>query len=282
MKLVKSKFSKWHWLVDDNGKRITKKFVKHLDYEYGPIKCLMMAYKNDSQIGYLVITPDRYFYSEERPFINDVNKKYYSVSTGVDDKQINLTYNKEGKLIGDDMYIYLYLEQEGMCAVQINDKSGFTDENLNWIIEPKFLSIKTFFLHNRAIVEIDKDKCVIIDKKGNYIGEPFECHETAYIPDIEMLFKVGIITSKSTNGYSSKDEDLSEYWGIMDLDGNVIIPTKYHEIEKTGNYYVLKRNGKYGLADSEGKTILECIYPEIVELDDKFVVSEMKVVEKQK
>lgn len=67
-----------------------------------------------------------------------------------------------------------------------------------------------------------------------------------------------------------------------DFDGKVVLPDIYQRIEKKSDFFVLYLNGKCGLADVNGEIILECIYPEIIELPDKFVVQESCVREVHK
>ena len=61
---------------------------------------------------------------------------------------------------------------------------------------------------------------------------------------------------------------------IVDKKGNDIIPwsRKYEEIDRYDNYYLIKRNGKRGVCNLEGKEIIEPQYDAITELSNDDIV----------
>lgn len=276
MKLVKSKLINLYWVEDEHGKRVSEIFKVRKIVRQGPlikvsIEDTLLFRRGPDE---LFIAPDRFIWST-RININVINNTYYSVD--IQGKYIG-TYSKNGTNIGEGMYVFGYQKNVDLFAVSYKDRYGFVDKNDNWIIKPNFLSIKTgFVLSKRAIVEIEKDKCVIIDINENYICQPFECYEVRrIIPDINPEKTVFLIGRERCviDGYIN-----AQKWGIIDLNGNAIIPTIYDNVEKVGDFYKLKLNGKYGLANLEGKILLECIYNEIIEFEDKFDVHEICVRE---
>ena len=67
--------------------------------------------------------------------------------------------------------------------------------------------------------------------------------------------------------------DKSE-WGLIDLDGKIIIPFSDTEISDWGDFFLLEKNGKRGIMDSNGKMIIPMIYEYIdYPYYDTFVVT---------
>lgn len=276
MRLVKSKFINLYWVEDEHGKRASEIFKVRKIIRQGPlirvsIEDTLLFRRGPEE---LFIAPDRFIWAT-RININVINETYYSVE--IPGKYIG-TYDKNGICLGEDMYVFGYQEDVDMYSASYKNKYGFIDKNNNWVIKPNFLSIKTWFVLSKvAIVEIEEDKCVIIDIKGNHIGESFACYEVRrIITDVNQEKSVFLI-GKERCVIDKYIE--ARKWGIIDFNGKTVIPTIYDAIEKTGDFYKLKLNGKYGLASLEGKLILECIYPEIIELEDKFVIPEICVRE---
>jgi len=76
--------------------------------------------------------------------------------------------------------------------------------------------------------------------------------------------------------------EVEDKYGIMDLNGNIIIPAKYSEIEKFGdNFYEVKIGGKtryndeglHGLITLEGNTVIPIIYNHI-SMDGDVIICE--------
>ena len=67
--------------------------------------------------------------------------------------------------------------------------------------------------------------------------------------------------------------------GVIDFNGNEILPVIYETLILKGNHFLIKYNGKYGLADNTGKIIFECFYDEILETSDKFAVKDFARLE---
>lgn len=271
MKLVKSRFRNLYWVEDEREKRVSEKFKVDKIYTYGP---LMEISLKDSGVYKIFIAPDRFFRGMNIN-IRCINNTYYSVD--VRGKYMG-TYNKGGRNLGEETYVFGYQENVDLYTASYKDKYGFVDKNNNWTIKPKYRSIKTgFVLSKVAIVEVEKDKCVIIDINGTHICKPFDCCEVRRIISNINPEKTAFLIGRDRciiDGYIN-----AQKWGIIDLNGNVIIPAIYDSVEKVGDFYKLKLNGKYGLANLEGKIILECIYPEIIELEDKFAIHEICVRE---
>lgn len=126
----------------------------------------------------------------------------------------------------------------------------------------------------------------MVDDNSNYYGVKSLKTGTAYIND-NLYSKHGYTytTSESRSNVSISDtiwikKDFSgvSKWGLVNLQGNVLLPFEYEEIhafddnwEKAkGAYAIVKKNGKWGVVDTTGKEILPCIYGSISETGDGY------------
>lgn len=64
-------------------------------------------------------------------------------------------------------------------------------------------------------------------------------------------------------------------YGISDLAGNTIIPTKFNAITKLNNGFSLLEKRTYGYANQEGKIILEPKYKKIVYANESYIIAEL-------
>lgn len=75
------------------------------------------------------------------------------------------------------------------------------------------------------------------------------------------------------------------YFGLMNLNGVLVLPVEYKKIEKDKNSnYLLIKNNKYGVANKDGKIIIPVDYPELYLMHDNnykgFLLSGYKIFDK--
>ena len=156
------------------------------------------------------------------------------------------------------MYIILH---EGIVAVNVKGKWGYTDKADEWIIEPKF-DEACDFQECRARVMI-KDKWGHIDKTGAWIIEP-------KYDELLSYYDEGMIAA-CVNGK----------WGYIDDSENWIIEPKF---DYAGRFRegvaMVEFFGKYGYIDKSGKWVVEPIFGGLYFLKDdeitNFVVKTYK------
>lgn len=93
--------------------------------------------------------------------------------------------------------------------------------------------------------------------------------------------KGSFLTSVSTNNtlWVNKGSDEDPKWGLVNLQGEVILPFEYEDIdafsdnwEKTDDAYAtVKKTGRWGMVDTMGKEILPCSYRSIDEPVDGYI-----------
>lgn len=76
------------------------------------------------------------------------------------------------------------------------------------------------------------------------------------------------------------DKGFTRVWqsnktGVIDLNGNTIVPVEYHRIDSLSlayNHFTVYKNNKYGLYDKQGNQVLPTEYDEIIEVESSIVV----------
>ena len=51
-------------------------------------------------------------------------------------------------------------------------------------------------------------------------------------------------------------------WGLINEEGEEVIPTIYDLVYRIKNYYIIEENGKLGISDNRGNIVLPCQYTE--------------------
>lgn len=256
-----------YWIEDAIGQVVTSRF-KILEREkHGNILKLNVLVGYCGEIMDYILTVDKlYIGSMYSPvYIDKVNDMCYVITEGsISQNRQYSTYSLEGNLISHNMRVYNEVV-DGLIKVECKNKLGYMDKDLNWVIEPKFIRDVLPFNEGVALVEIEKNVCVFINTKGEFLSEPFNCSSVKAMPDKDIFIV-----------------ELNHLLGVVNAKGEVILPAIYESIKKTGGYYIVCKNGGFGLTDRAGNSLLECIYDKIFEFDDKFVVREYPTKEIRK
>ena len=132
-----------------------------------------------------------------------------------------------------------------------NDKIGVIDKTGNTIINSSYEKIDIPNPQKDVFICYSEDgKYDILNNKGKKILEKFdEIDVVSVIEDDDIRIEKNILKFKKDNMY-----------GLIDLNGNIIIEAVYEEIEglayKPGNILV-KKDGKFGIVDINGNQIIE-------------------------
>lgn len=167
--------------------------------------------------------------------------------------------NKIEKSIDNPSITYSILEE--------NEKVGVIDENKNIIIEPQYDEIIIVNSHKAVFICANNEGTIIINDKNKEILTKYKNIEPIKLENaiIENEYEKNVLVYKENDKY-----------GLIDLDGNVIVKNKYEQIASFGykeGEILVKENNKYGLITENGNQIIKTIYDNI-ELD-KFYNSEI-------
>lgn len=219
-------------------------------------------------INYLMI--DNYFLVEK-------NKKY-----GICDSKFNIILPEVYDEI-IDKYNYLVIKKDNKQSIFDFKTKKITLPFYREIRAEKYLnrnSLKNFVLvyksHNHDNGLFYTDGSIFIDfppegKEQNiYIEEEEEKIFILknYDKSIICDYDGKTIASGYGMGYYSDIKEVviknnQQEWAVIDLNGKFIIPFSDSEITKWGDYFLLERKGKKGIADKSGKTIIPIIYDQI-------------------
>lgn len=70
--------------------------------------------------------------------------------------------------------------------------------------------------------------------------------------------------------------ELNNYYGFINSDNKIILKNEYDKITQVQNTFIIKKKGKFGLADKKGNIILNAKYDKIKEIDDYIIVKNEK------
>ena len=173
-------------------------------------------------------------------------------------------YDDNGEYIRRDITYYLKCNGTDLYIIKIEDKYYFATTEFNILAGP-FLSAKEFDHYGYATVQKDNEYFTLLTKGLKEVFDVIQCEE------LKALSKDFFLIRK--NGK----------YGVIDKEKREIIPAIYDRIQcKGNNHFELLYNKKFGLADIKGNIIFECLYDEIMETPDKFVVKDFARIESSK
>lgn len=283
------------YLIDKNGKQISKqKFYRVGDFHNG----VSIVSGIDDGYGYIdkkgkLLTPLKYYitYSFSNGLslaeINDKAQRkswYVYVDTlgnealTLDDTYYASSFSEGLAAVGksheyERIYGYMDTEgnlaipfqfsaagpfSEGLAAVRVGNKWGFIDKTGKIVIEPQF---------NDALY-FSEGRCAVEATRWGYINTQGE------------LVIPCILSKDNDRSYFNNDRVIVTRGadsGVIDRNGNVIIPIAYRSIERIGSRYfeVYNYQGN-ALFDYDGNRILPFEYQEIYSVCDNGLVAVKK------
>lgn len=141
---------------------------------------------------------------------------------------------------------------EGLIAVMVDKKMGFSNISGKLIIDAKFDWVDDFS-QGLAIVKFN-GKFGVIDKKGNFVIQAkFEAIKN---------FKENVAAVC-----------LNDKWGFVDKKGKIAIAMKYDEVKDFSQSLAgVRIDNKWGFIDKKGKIIIKAKYDFIDDKDDEMVM----------
>ena len=170
--------------------------------------------------GQLIITPTWEYVSK----FNESGTAF--VIQNMDNPEVGFI-NTKGEYIATTQYTACHGYGENLLTVCQNGKWGFIDVNGNTIIEPQYTDASVFS-NGLANVEID-GVGAYINKEGNVIWGPNE------------MFSQSVYLGGFSDGFVRVGKNK---YGIMDLNGNVIIDLAYDSCSRPDNGLIIAQDGK--------------------------------------
>lgn len=169
--------------------------------------------------------------------------------------------NSNGEMITECKYDKVLDFSNGIAAVNNDDMWGFIDKEGNEITPIQYYTPLPFgadFIGEPIPVKLD-EKWGYINRNGKIIV-PFIYDQAFFFGDKSQIAPVR----------------LGEGWGYIDKQGKVIIPIEYDNVSYILNdedgLLTVKRNGKVGLLDYNGRIIASITYEFINEFNEGFSV----------
>lgn len=126
---------------------------------------------------------------------------------------------------------------------------GYMNSKCETIIEPQFEGAGDFsYTDGFAIVSDENYSMNYINEEGEYLLDGFRYENIGYPTAGLMTFT-----------------DETYTFGVIDLEGNMILPQEYQSINVyMDGYMVVCKDGKYGMTDGKGEIIVEPEYDQVL------------------
>lgn len=157
-------------------------------------------------------------------------------------KKIQLTNNIDSLREGDDPVGLwnMLLHSDTSRILFKREKYGFMDRHLNVILSPQYDFAYEFLGRNHAVVQLG-NKWFFIDRQGNVISKS----------------KYSFLSPFGDSLYIAKKD---KHFGIISADEEIKFPFEISQIEKSDYGLVVKRNGKTGIVDKQGKELVPFVF----------------------
>ena len=198
--------------------------------------------------------------------------------------------NREKELIIPFEYDYVLPFSEGLSAVKIGDKWGYINKSGSLSI-PAFFKYANSFVNGIAGVIINTHLWAYINKKGEYVIEPFSTNNNDkenWLNDGLVRFfdnqmnKYGFINLNNEKIIDCIFDEITSFSDGIAILGNVYKPRGYinkkGEIIKLINFEyafpfsnargLIKVNGNYGFADKNGNIVIDPVFEDAKSFSD--------------
>ena len=187
-----------------------------------------------------------------------VSPDYAIVGNG--EKKGVVDYN--GNIVLPIKYIEIKDFSDGMAVVKDeNYKYGYVDNNFNLVIPCKYTLVSNFY-NGLAIVSDGKYSMYVAEIRENSDNIKF-INKTGQVVEISSRI-IERFPDEKGNGLFENIIDNGWKYLIIDSQGRVKFIDGYEYVYPMDNYFIVKKNGKQGLLNGDGKQILPCIYNVIV------------------
>lgn len=152
-------------------------------------------------------------------------------------------------------------------TLEDNGKVGIIDGDGNTIIQPQYEEVIIVNPYKAVFICINGENRKIVNNKNKEILTQYN--------NLQEIKLKNIISESSYEKNVLTYEENSKY-GLVDLDGNIVVKAKYDEISSLGykeGEILIKEKDKYGLIDDKGKQIIKSSYDDIK--SDKYYNSEI-------
>lgn len=258
MKIVRGRFSKKMWVVNSKGKRLTQKCASvNIRGTYGVFEVICLDdWSWSSHMIMLFDTRTETIFGKIQSY-EKITDDLFAFSYG-DNWHF---YNAKGKLLREDVNDFVIDDTIRLINATIGGKDYFLDYDLN-ILSDGFADATAFDKFGYSVVRQCKTGyCGVINTNMEFVIEPFDCDWI--------------------NPLSKDYFDIRKRYkrGVIDIARKEIVPVEYDEVWFTCGYFRVKYGKNFGLFNKNGNKIFDCIYPEIIETPDKFVVKDFAKLE---
>jgi len=296
-------FDRTYAIVNDNGKielfDIEGKLAFSESFESIHTNREFAVVKTKGKYGILSTQGDKliYYLKCEYDFIPELTSLNAPIAVKKDGKYIYVNLNGENILINDFDFATQFNNYK-LALVVKNEKTGIIDLEGNWIIQPNYDYLDFHSNNNNKFVFSGRQngKLILLDaSEKNILPTGIDSVSFDYLENYDHILalnenKKGVLNFNGKmivpikyldiqNFFTSNDQNEFSYFhvksdtgfGFLDSTGKEISLMNYDSQSQNDDYYVaaelnlipVKRKGKYGALNFQGKEILPCEYQKI-------------------
>ena len=173
---------------------------------------------------------------------------------------------------------------KGYYSVYAEDKWGIIDETGNTVIDPMYQEMIIVLNNKKDVFLCTYD---INEKTGEYKTKAIDKNNKEIYTEYDQ---VEPLENYDSNGNAWYEEDIIKVkkdgkYGLIDIDGKKVLSIEYESIETLKgleNSILVKKDGKYGLVNKSGATIINPEYSKIEKYDEDYKKGYITVDSKNK
>lgn len=193
---------------------------------------------------------------EDHYLLEEITTEYYSDKTQKSYSSLSIL-DRYGNVLEKNLNSveHIIYENKHYFILEKFMQYGIYNDKGKLISTRKYKYMQTI-IPNRLLAKYNKSYGVIDLKENNIVP-----------------FKYKSIKKADGNLLIAK---LNGYWGVIDSENNTIINHEYNKIKKINNSYVLKKEGKFGLANINAQILYDAQYDKIKRLGEYILIKKDK------
>jgi hypothetical protein len=269
-------FNLYTSIIDQSGNFIKKDILGHIDtFQEGYAVIYVHKYEKYGFINHRGELLNGLIYEKAKNFQEGLAAVKKNGLWGFIDKQGNevIGFNHKGIMYRGQEFTGPFGRgfSEGLCDICINGRWGFIDKEGNIAIEPVFEWVYEF--KSGLAMARENGLYGYINKKGDWVINPTYRFANSFSGNIAPVSFFGVfskptdeekemfVTGSVNQTFVLSDKIHSNYWGLIDRQGNIVSEARFDNILPFKNgLAVVVKNYKYGFIDKTGKVVIPIIY----------------------
>ncbi len=192
--------------------------------------------------------------------------------------------NNSGDVLSKPKINFVDYSKYGLTLVSTETGFGMLDENLHFVLDPIYEDLRSFNDGKRCAVKMN-GLWGYVNREGEYVMEPkfktvldfSSSHDVTGVEDESgwrLMSDKGVFITNDTYSKIELISNSNDYfqvqsegkWGVIDITGEVIIPTRFTSLRKKRDYWELYLDDESIRLDNKFRCIKNCSENSLKEL----------------